>query len=494
MESARLIMQARAIDLEEQTATFDTTEMVYIMFCAFGVFLITPGIGLFYGGTLKRKNMVQVLFQTYMVTATITAIWYLLGYSLANSPTSTSVLIGDLNFAALRDDEAKPLFEGGTIPSIVNFTFNTFFPVATVQIFVGAIGERGRILPSLVIGIIWVLVVYCPQAYWAWGGNGWLLNFGDLDFAGGNPVHVSSGVASLVYSWYIGPRGQPEKKMRFGGKIPHNRGHSVVSTFIGVTLIWGAWLCFNSGTLLAVNVRTGYIFANTMLAASFASIFYTATDFLLTGKYSLEAACEGVIVGLVNITPSCGFYWPWASVVTSIIDAVACRLLVSFNEWTGIDDYSKSWVVHGVGGIIGGILCGIFASKDVAGLDGVTEIDGGWIDGNFRQIGLQIAACLSVTAWTGVFTAIICFVVDHIPGLQLRASAEGEEMGMDLYEMAETLDEFGNDYDEFFLTYAQKLRMIADNLEKSSGVVEVIDGSSPRGSHSSIQVDFHQKV
>lgn len=490
LASAKLLMQKR-IDLEEQTATFDKAEMGYIMFCAMAVFLITPGIALFYGGALKRKSMVQLLFQSYMVTATITILWYLIGYSLANSPSSTSVMIGDVAHAALHSEEAWPLLEGGTIPSIVNFCFNTFFPIATVQIFVGSIGERGRILPSLVIGIVFTLVVYCPQAYWVWSGNGWLYTLGELDFAGGGPVHVSSGVASLVYSWYLGPRGSPGKKT---GKIPVYRGHSTMTTMVGVTLIWGAWLCFNSGTLLAINARTGYIFANTMLAAAWASVSYVATDKILTGKYSMDAACEGVIVGLVNITPSCGYYWPWATAVTSVIDGIACRLLVGFNKWTGIDDYSKSWVVHGIGGIIGGTLTGIFASRDVAGLDGVTVIEGGWIDGNFRQLGIQIAAWVSITLWTGVFTGIICFIVDHIPGLKIRASAEGEEMGMDLYEMAETLDEFGNNYDEFLLQYADKLRSMADSIEKSSGMIEVIDGSSPRNSHSSIRVDIHQKV
>lgn len=490
MASAKLIMEKR-INVEEQTATFDKAEMVYIMFCAFAVFLITPGIGLFYGGTLKRKNMVQVLFQTYMVTSMVTFVWYLIGYSLANSPTSSSVMMGNVDFAALHEDEAKPLFEGGTIPSACNFTFNTFFPVATVQIFLGAIGERGRVLPSLIVGFMFVIVVYCPEAYWSWGANGWLYSLGALDFAGGLPVHVSSGVASLVYSFYIGPRGTPGKKT---GPIPRYRGHSVTSTFIGVTLIWGAWFCFNSGTLLAVNARTGYIFVNTMLASTVGCLTFVTTDKLITGKCSMQAACEGVIVGLVNITPSCGFYWPWAAVVTTIIVAICCRLLLGFNKWTGVDDYSKSWVIHGIGGILGGILTGIFASKDLAGLDGATEIDGGWYDRNFIQLGYQLADVTAITAWTAVFTYIICFIVDKIPGLKLRASPEAEELGMDLSEMAETLDEFGNDYEEFFMTHAAKLRLIADHLEKSSGVVEVLDGSSPRNSHSSVNMDYQEKV
>lgn len=467
-------LEARAVDLETQAATLVPVDMVFVLICSFGVFLITPAIGMFYGGTLKRKNLVQLLFQTYMVTSCIIIIWYLIGYSLANSPSSSSVIIGNLAHAALHEEEAKPMFEGGNIPSIVNFCFNCFFPVATVQIFLGGIGERGRFLPSLVVGCVWVIVVYCPMAFWVWGANGWLLNLGALDFAGGGPVHIASGMASLCYSWYLGPRGLTGHT----GKIIHYRGHSSLTTFIGVTLIWAAWFMFNAGTLLAVNVRTGYIMANTILASCFACATYTLVDKLITGKYSMNAACEGVIVGLVNITPSCGYYWPWAAALTSVINATLCRLLGEFNLWTGIDDYSVSGVVHGVGGIIGDTLTGIFASNTVAGLDGVTEIDGGWVSGHFRQLGYQIAAWVSIVAWTIVFTLIILFLVDNIPGLKLRASSEGEAMGMDLYEMAETLDEFGNDYEAFFFEYASKIKHIVDNYEK----MEVIDGRSIKDS------------
>lgn len=476
--------------LEEQTSTFVAADMVYILFCSFGVFLITPAIGLFYSGVLKRKNVVQVLFQTYMTTCNVTIVWYLLGYSLANSPTSTSKLLGNLDNAALHDEQAKPLIEGGNIPSVVNFCFNVFFPVATVQIFVGAIGERGRFLPSQVIASVWAIVVYCPMAFWVWGANGWLLNLGALDFAGGGPVHIASGVASLCYSWYIGPRGQPGKRL---GRIPSFRSHSSTTTFIGVTLIWAAWFCFNSGTLLSVNARTGYIFLNTILASSFASVAYVGVDKILTGKYSMEAACEGVVVGLVNITPSCGFYWPWAAALTSAINAIICRFLIPVGNKTGIDDYSKSGIIHGVGGIIGATFTGIFATKTVAGYDGATKIDGGWIDGNFVQLGYQIASFMAIILWTTVFSMIIFFIVDRIPGLHLRASAEGEDMGMDLYEMAETVDEYGNNYDEFFKTYASRLRQIADQID--AGVIEVIEGLTPDNSSiEALRIEHHQKV
>lgn len=494
LESARLIMQKKAAStLEEQTSTFVPAEMVYILFCSFAVFFITPGISMYYSGSLKRKNVVQVLFQAYMTTCTVGIIWYLIGYSLACSPTSTSVMIGDLKHAALYNEEAKPMFEEGTIPSVVNFCFNVFFAIATVQIFLGAIGERGRILPSQVVAVMFTIVVYAPLAYWVWGGNGWLLTLGELDFAGGGPVHIASGVASLVYSFYLGPRGK-DRKM-FGSKILKYNGHNYTTMYIGVTLIWGAWLCFNSGTLLAVNTRTGYIFLNTILASMFACTTFVVTDKILTGKFSIEMACDGVIVGLVNITPSCGYYKPWAAAITSIITAVLCRLLYHFNEWTGIDDYSRSWIVHGVGGIIGGTLTGIFASKTVAGYDGATEIPGGWVDGNFRQLGIQIAAWVSIVLWTSVMTYIILFIVDHIPGLKIRATDEGEEMGMDMYEMSETLDEFTPDAD-FLLKNMDKIKvLLANEIQHPGGEIEVLDGTSVNNSGSqSSRIEYDQKV
>lgn len=490
MQLASDVLQKRdGSSLEEQTASLVPTDMAYVLFCSFGVFLITPGIGLFYGGTLKRKNMVQILFQTYMVTSVIVIVWYLLGYSLSVSPTSTSKLMGNFSNAALHNDQAGPLIEGGTIPSVVNFCFNVFFPVATVQIFVGSIGERGRFLPSIVVSIIWVLVCYCPFAFWVWGSNGWLLHLGALDFAGGGPVHIASGVAAFCYSWFLGPRGVTGKRT---GPVPQFRGHSSVSTFIGVTLIWAAWFCFNSGTLLSVNARTGYIFLNTILASSFACVSYTAVDFFLTGKYSLQAACEGTIVGLVNITPSCGFYWPWAAALTSVINAVLCRLCIKLSHKTGVDDLSVSGVIHGVGGIIGATLTGIFATKTVAGYDGFTEIQGGWIDGNFKQIGYQIASWAAIVAWTAFFTSLILFIVDKIPKLNLRASPEDEQMGMDLFEMAETVDEFGNDYEEFFRQNADKIRKALSYIDGEGTVLEgqSIDGSSV----SQIQVLNAEKV
>lgn len=422
------IMAANA--LANDTSTLNMVDTAYELFCTVGVMILTPAIGMFYGGTLKRKNIIQILMQSYLVTAVISLQWFFLGYSLAVS-TSSSHVMGNLSLGAIPNLGMGPYFEGGTIPSIVYFTFSAFFPIATVQIFVGAIAERSRLLPSLILGFLWTTVVYCPLAYSTWNGNGWLLNLGALDFAGGGPVHIASGITSLTYSYFIGPR-----------KVWKNKGaehepENTIITFIGVSFIWFSWLCFNSGTLGAVNVRTGYILTNTQLAASAAMVSFVAVDYAFTRKWSLIAACEGAVSGLVNITPSCGFYTPYWAVITSIFVGAVCRLCYNFNEASHIDDTTRSFVIHGIGGILGSICLGVFASPTIAATDGATVIEGGWIYHHWKQMGYQFAGWVSISVWSAGATYILCFIIDKIPGCQMRADDEIENIGTDIFEMAE---------------------------------------------------------
>ncbi len=333
LNSAVLIRKAqieeRGFDITTQTKDMVGADMAYVLLSAVMIFIITPGIGLFYAGKVRRKSAIQLLFQSYMVTCIVTVQWYLIGYSLACTQHSSSPLMGTLSMGAIGNIEAGPLSEGGTVASLAYWVFSCFFPVATVQIFVGAIAERGKILPSMIMAFAWTTICYCPYAYWTWAPNGWLYDFGALDFAGGGPVHVASGVASLTYSFFLGRR----KEWKKGGKMPQYKGHSPVTTFIGVSFIWMTWLCFNSGTLLAVNARTALIMTNTQLAAAFACLTFTVIDKLITGRWSLYAACDGAIAGLVAITPSCGFVAPWGAVCSAIVTAAVCRLTYGFNEW-----------------------------------------------------------------------------------------------------------------------------------------------------------------
>ena len=478
------LLYNRDVPMSEDQSTFSTSDMGYVMFCTVGVMILTPAIGMFYGGTLKRKNIIQILFQSYMITALITVQWFLFGYSLAVSPSASNVM-GNFSWGALTHIGVGPFFEGGTIPSIIYFTFSAFFPIATVQIFVGAIAERSRLLPSLVVGFIWCTVVYCPLAYSTWCANGFLYNLGALDFAGGGPVHIASGAASLAYSLFIGKRKDwidPKTKKEYE---PQN----TVITFIGVSIIWFSWLCFNSGTLLAVNTRTGYIMANTQIAASSAMLAFVAVDYAFTRKWSLVAACEGAVAGLVNITPSCGFYTPYWSFITSLFVGGCCRLAYRFNEKIGIDDTTRSFIIHGFGGILGSICLGVFASPYIAGTDGVTEIDGGWIFHHWKQMGYQFAAWTTCFFWSLGVTYIICFAIDKIPGLRIKADENLEAMGADFFEMAEN---DGNYVDAMYPQFSLKAIQgdIYDDYEL--GNINVLDGLA-EGTGSSVGEERNDK-
>ena len=411
--------------------------MAYVACATVGIVAITPGIALFYGGSMRGKNFMTLIIQSYLTTAVITAQWFFFGFSLACSETSSSSIYGNFRYGALSNVDAGPLYEGGTIPAIQTFCFTIFFAVCTVQIFLGAIGERGRLLPSLVLAFLWATLCYCPFAYWVWDPNGWLYNLGDLDFAGGGPVHISSGVASLCYSWFLGPRqGWKEKTLKF-------KPYSPVMTFIGSLLIYFPWLFFNSGTMTTISTpRTLFIMANTQIAASFGMITFTFYEYFLTKKWSIQAAAEGLIVGLVFVTPACGYLEPWACVIGSVFTALVCRATYRINEWIGIDDTTRSFNVHGIGGIVGGIVVGVFASPRIAAMDGATEIAGGWIFHHWKQMGYQLAAICAIVGWTVVGTIALCYIINYIPGLKMRVEEDAEDMGLDFYEMAERCDPY----------------------------------------------------
>lgn len=429
----------RASTLEEDMASMNYSDTTFVIVCSFLVYLITPGIGMFYGGMLRRKNILSILFQSYAVTAVVSIQWYLIGYSLATSPTGGS-MYGNFRLGALQNFDGQMFGgPGGTIPEILYFVFSCFFAVCTVQIFVGAIAERGRLLPSLLIGFIWTTVVYCPFAYWVWSANGWLYNLGSLDYAGGGPVHIASGVASLSYSFFIGKRANSPKR----GNIKY-RPQNPFMVFVGATLIWFGWYAFNGGTGLSVNVRTAYVIGNTHIAACFACATWLTMDRVMTGKFSVTGACEGVIAGLVAITPSAAYVAPWAAAVSAIITAAVCRLCHKLTSYLNIDDTIEAFNLHGVGGIVGGILLGFFASPSVAGLDGVTEIQGGWVAHHWRQLGLQLADICCISLWSFVVTYLICFCVNYIPGCKLRLDPEEEITGCDVMEIYEV----GGAYDE----------------------------------------------
>ncbi|EPY53289.1 ammonium transporter Amt3 [Schizosaccharomyces cryophilus OY26] len=450
--------------------TYSPADMSYVLLCCVIVFLVTPGIALFYGGMVRKRSALSILVQSFLVTSVILIQWYIFGYSLAVAPGSS--FYGSLSLGGLHDVWFSPYTTGSTIPAIVYFPFGGLFAVTTAQLLIGAMAERGRLVPSLVIAFLYITFVYCPQAYWTWSSSGWLYTMGALDFAGGGPVHISSGFAALAYSFVLGRRRDPSNpedwtssldscsssqrcssttlvpwgsvswKYSIGrSRIPKFPAHNPTMLYLGVVLIWCSWLTFNSGTLLAINLRTAYIFTNTLISSSFACVTWAIMDYARYRKISAVGICEGAVAGLVGITPGCGHVYPWGAAVAGIFTAVVCNLLHDIGDWLGIDETLRVFNLHGIGGVLGSIVLGVLAHPNVAASDGTTVIKGGWIVHHWKQMGYQFAAFTSVAVWSFVVTAIICLLVDMIPGLQIRCTPQEEEQGMDFVNLVEQIDE-----------------------------------------------------
>ena len=406
------------MDLQAQYAGYEFHSM-FVLISAYLVFLIIPGVGLLYGGLSRRKSALALLFQTFAVFGVITFQWMLWGYSLAYSRTG-SVFIGNMDNVGMRN---VWMAAQGSIPDLTFCLYQLMFCATTVQILIGGSFERGGLLPSLLFAFIWATVVYCPIAYWTWNGNGWLFNLPDLDYAGGGPVHIASGVSALAYALVLGKR-------RHTGEPSHGKPHNTTLVFLGTVLIWFGWFGFNGGSTLKFTVRSVVAAFNTQVAASFGVIGWALVDYIRKGrKFSVVGACEGAIAGLVGITPAAGYVSPWLAGVIGFITAAACASLENLNDWIKIDEGLDVFKLHGVGGMIGSFLTGIFADAKVAMVDG-TEAAGA-ISGNGVQVGYQLAAICAITLWSFVISGLILTIMKFIPGLGLRVSEEQELAGLD---------------------------------------------------------------
>lgn len=390
----------------------------------FLVWLIIPGIGLMYGGLARRKSSLSMLFQSLMVVAITTFQWMFWGYSLAYSRTANA-FIGDLANFGMMKVQAAPSPGSVYIPEIVFCLYQMLFCACTVQIVVGGSFERGRIVPSLVFGFWWATIVYCPIACWTWNANGWLYNLPSLDFAGGGPVHIASGWAALAYAFMLGKRKQH-------GEKSHGKPHNTTLVFLGTILIWFGWFGFNGGSALNATVRAMYAAFNTNTAASTGAIGWVLVDYIRTGgKFSVVGACEGAIAGLVGITPAAGYVSCWPAALIGFLTAVVCACLQDINEWLNIDEGLYVFKLHGIGGMMGSFLTGIFADSAISALDGASLYPGGW-NGNGIQVGKQFAEITAISSYSFIVSCILLLILKYIPGMHLRVSEEAEMRGLDL--------------------------------------------------------------
>ena len=396
------------------------------------VLLMTgPGLALFYGGLVRRKNMLAIMMQSFMLMAVISVLWALVGYSLAfggNGP-----VIGGFEHAFLRGVGADPNPDyAGTIPQATFMIYQLMFAIITPALITGATAERMKFSGSVLFLTLWFLFVYAPLAHMVWGKGG-LLNaslggkFPTLDFAGGTVVHISSGVSALVCALYLGKRvGFPKQPMP---------PHSLTLSFIGACLLWVGWFGFNAGSALAASSLATSAFVATHFATAAAAISWSLAEWLKNGRPSALGAISGAVAGLVAITPAAGFVAPMAALAIGFIAGLVCYLMVTkIKSIFGYDDALDAFGVHGAGGTIGALLTGIFAQQIVNPIFGAGKPVGG-LDGHWSQLGNQVVGVLIAWGFALIGTIILLKITDMITGL--RVTQEQEIEGLDISQHGE---------------------------------------------------------
>ncbi|KAK8138445.1 hypothetical protein PG984_001825 [Apiospora sp. TS-2023a] len=423
---------------------YQSGDQAFIIIAACMVLIMVPGVAFLYSGLSRRKSALSLIWVVMMSFSVIVFQWYFWGYSLAFSSTATNGFIGDLHHFGLMNTLAKPSPGSPLIPELLYSFYQMQFCAVTGALVVGATAERGRVLPAMVFTFFWATIVYCPVACWVWNVNGWAFKYGVLDYAGGGPVEIVSGMSALAYSWALGRR---HEKMML-----NFRPHNVSLITLGTILLWFGWLGFNGGSAFGANLRAVMACWNSCLTAMFAAMTWCLLDYRLAKKWSMVGWCSGVISGLVAATPASGFIPPWASIILGVVTGVCCNfgtkgmLRVAVKFLLKIDDSLDVFAEHGIGGMVGLIFNALFGAGYIIGLDGVNTgvITGGWVDHNWKQLYVQIAYIVACTAYSFVVSAIIAKIIDVIPGLHLRASEEAELLGMD----DDQLGEFAYDYVE----------------------------------------------
>jgi Amt family ammonium transporter len=381
-----------------------------------------PGLALFYGGMVRKKNVLATLMQSFAITCVVTLLWWLIGYSWAFTP-GTAYLGGAtralFNGMTVMKDANKLTVShlALTIPETVYAMFQLTFAIITPALIAGAFADRMKFSAMLVFMSVWSLVVYCPIAHWVWEPTGWLAVRGVLDYAGGTVVHINAGIAGLASCLMLG------KRVGYGREAmpPHN----LTLTLIGASLLWVGWFGFNAGSAGAADGRAGMAMAATQVATAAAALSWMFAEWIAKGKPSVLGVASGAVAGLVAITPASGYVGPTPAVVIGLVAGTACFFAAtSLKSWLGYDDSLDAFGVHGVGGIIGALLTGVFASKEISGADG--------------SVITQLWGVGSTLIYGFVMSFIILKVIDMTMGL--RVTEEQEREGLDISLHGERVD------------------------------------------------------
>ncbi len=383
------------------------------------VLLMVPGLALFYGGMVRRKNVLTTMMMSFVAMAVIGVQWVLVGYALAFGKSYGGIIGWDSTLVALSGiDMAKPYADKG-IPELVFVMFQGKFAIITPALISGAVAERMRFRTFLVFTVVWATFVYCPLAHWVWASDGWLFTRGVLDFAGGTVVHIAAGVSALVLAVMVGPRRDFNKK---GAAILPN---NLVLTLTGAGLLWFGWFGFNAGSAVAVEhpagATAGLAFTTTQSAAAAAGLAWMLMERWHHGKVTSLGLASGFVAGLVVVTPAAGHVRPWAALVMGAMASVVCYWAVQLKNRLGYDDSLDAFGVHGVGGILGALLTGVFCFTPVQGV----------LSGDFSQLGKQALGVGVAIVFAGGATFLIATVLKATMGL--RVTDQEERDGQDLH-------------------------------------------------------------
>lgn len=403
----------------------DFGDTAWILTSAALVMFMTPGLALFYGGLVRSKNVLGTIMQSFFALGLVSILFMMFGYTLAFGPDVGSI-IGGFDFAFLKGVGAEPFANAPTIPHNVYMIFQMMFAIITPALITGAVAERMKFKGYVMFLALWTLLVYSPIAHWVWGG-GWLGfaegGVGALDFAGGTVVHINAGIAALACIIYMGKRkGYPHDAIR-----PHN----VPMVILGASILWFGWFGFNGGSALAANGLAGSAFVATHLGAAAAMLGWLIPEWIQHKAPTTIGAATGAVAGLVAITPAAGYVEPWAAVIIGFAGGLVCYIFVAMKPKIGYDDSLDVVGVHFIGGIVGALLTGVFATTAVnsAGADGL-------LYGNPGQVMKQVIAVVATIVYSFVASMIILFITDKLVGV--RVSEDDEYEGLDLSQHSET--------------------------------------------------------
>lgn len=414
---------------------FDTGSTSFMLICTMLVLLMTPGVAFFYGGLARRKNVVNTMFMSMAIIGVVGVLWIIAGWSFAYGGDGSNPFFGgfdQLGCASVVQDmlvEAQVVPEDAVYPAIIDVVFQAAFAMITCAIIWGAVAGRMKFGAMIAFVSIWVLVIYCPLARMVWGGDGSFIGdqIGALDFAGGDVVHISSGLAGLVLCLLLGSRKE-------FGTVAH-RPHNIPLVVLGVTLLWFGWFGFNGGSEFAADGIAALAILNTVVASGAALLSWMVVEKIAVGKPTLVGAVTGLVAGLVVITPAAGFVEPWAAIVMGFIVSPICYFAMSvLKNKIGYDDALDAFGCHAVGGMVGGVLTGIFCVPELSW----TDFGGLIYTGDPTLLGAQCLGILVTIAFVGIGSLVIGLIVKVCFKGSLRVSKEQEAAGMDISEHSES--------------------------------------------------------